>query len=276
VERPPAGRWRVRHFWCAMADRRRRYPPADGRLRLTWTRRGTLDGLSPLPWARRHQSRPRTRNPSPAASGDGARQGNADSAAMGEKHRVRTSGQPSGDAAAPPSCRVAAPFGANGLVLLRTCPGRISKPAEQRLPPLFLPDPPDPLDDDGGEITLEQPPRAAPEQSKVPPIERDADLGGTTRTDASSRCPLCDHGSRPERRSRRGLRIVADPLEDAGVGRASKAFVPDRVGLMAGRAQVVEQLGAEILVQLDLHAGRSGRRLSSRPSSAARAKAASI
>ena len=88
VERPPTGRWRVGHFGCAMADRRRRYPPADGRLRLTWTRRGPLGGLSPLPWARRHQSRPRTRNASPAASGDGARQGNAGSAAMGEKHRV--------------------------------------------------------------------------------------------------------------------------------------------------------------------------------------------
>jgi len=38
---------------------------------------------------------------------------------------------------------------------------------------------------------------------------------------------------------------------------------------MAGGAQIVEQLGGKILVQLDLQAGRSGRRLSSRASSAA-------
>jgi len=43
---------------------------------------------------------------------------------------------------------------------------------------------------------------------------------------------------------------VADPLEDDGVRRASKAFFPDRVGFMAGGAQIVEQLGGKILVEL--------------------------
>ncbi len=63
--------------------------------------------------------------------------------------------------------------------------------------------------------------------------------------------------------------VVTDPVEDDGVRRGRESFVPDRVGLMAGGAQVVEQLGGKILVQLDFHAGRSGRRLSSRASSAA-------
>jgi len=63
--------------------------------------------------------------------------------------------------------------------------------------------------------------------------------------------------------------VVTDSAKDDGVRCSRESFVPDRVGLMAGGAQVVEQLGGKVLVQLDFHAGRSGRRLSSRASSAA-------
>ena len=52
-------------------------------------------------------------------------------------------------------------------------------------------------------------------------------------------------------------------------GAPVKAFHPDRVGLVASCAQIVDQFSGKILVQLDLHTGRSGKRLSSRASSAA-------
>ena len=65
------------------------------------------------------------------------------------------------------------------------------------------------------------------------------------------------------------IAVVTGSAKDHGVRCARESFVPDRVGLMAGGAQVVEQLGGKVLVQLDFHAGRSGRRLSSRASSAA-------
>ncbi len=42
--------------------------------------------------------------------------------------------------------------------------------------------------------------------------------------------------------------VMADPVENDG--RACEGFVANRVGLMARRAQVVEQLGGKILFQL--------------------------
>ena len=56
----------------------------------------------------------------------------------------------------------------------------MSEPAEKRLPPLFFLDPPNSLGDNGGEITLEQPPRPASEHGEILPVERDADLGRAT------------------------------------------------------------------------------------------------
>ncbi len=44
--------------------------------------------------------------------------------------------------------------------------------------------------------------------------------------------------------------VMADPVEDDDVRRACEGFVANRVGLMARRAQVVEQLGGKILFQL--------------------------
>jgi hypothetical protein len=61
--------------------------------------------------------------------------------------------------------------------------------------------------------------------------------------------------------------IAADVIEESRIMYTCEGFIVNRVGLMAGGTQVLAQLSREVLVQLDLHAGRRGRRLSSRASS---------
>ena len=63
--------------------------------------------------------------------------------------------------------------------------------------------------------------------------------------------------------------LAPDAIEANGVRSAGQLLPRDAVGLVPSCSEVVEELGWEVLVQLELHAGRSGRRLSSRASSAA-------
>src|SRR5262245_24460882 len=70
--------------------------------------------------------------------------------------------------------------------------------------------------------------------------------------------------------------FAAGKIEHRIVRRSDQPFVAESVGLMAGRANVVQQLDGEVFVELEPHAGLRGRRLSSRASSAAYAMAASM
>ena len=63
--------------------------------------------------------------------------------------------------------------------------------------------------------------------------------------------------------------LAPDAIEENGARSSCQLLPMDAIGLVPGRPEVVEDLGWEVLVQLELHAGRSGRRLSSRASSAA-------
>jgi hypothetical protein len=53
------------------------------------------------------------------------------------------------------------------------------------------------------------------------------------------------------------------------IRRPREALLRNGVGIVPRSAEIVQALTREILVELDPHAGRSGRRLSSRASSAA-------
>jgi hypothetical protein len=70
--------------------------------------------------------------------------------------------------------------------------------------------------------------------------------------------------------------LAPDEIEHHVVGRADQTLVAESVGVMARRPKVVQQFDREVLVELEPHAGRRGRMLSSRASSAAYARAASM
>ena len=69
--------------------------------------------------------------------------------------------------------------------------------------------------------------------------------------------------------------LAPDQIEHHVVRRPDQTFVAEPVGFMARCAKVVQQFDREVLVELEPQAGRRGRRLSSRASSAAYARAAS-
>jgi hypothetical protein len=70
--------------------------------------------------------------------------------------------------------------------------------------------------------------------------------------------------------------LAPDEIEHNVVRRPDQTRVAESVSLMACRSKVVQQFDGEVLVELEPHAGLRGRRLSSRASSAAYARAASI
>lgn len=63
--------------------------------------------------------------------------------------------------------------------------------------------------------------------------------------------------------------LAPDESQHHVVRRSDQPFVAEPVGIVARRAQIVQQLDGKVLVELEPHAGLSGRRLSSRASSAA-------
>ena len=71
-------------------------------------------------------------------------------------------------------------------------------------------------------------------------------------------------------------RFAPDEIEHHVVRRADQALVAKPVGFMACRSKVLQKFDREVLVELEPHAGLRGRRLSSRASSAAYARAASM
>lgn len=75
---------------------------------------------------------------------------------------------------------------------------------------------------------------------------------------------------------RQHARFAPDVFEEIGVRNARRTFVTDRLGIGTGRSQISEQFDGKVLVELEPHSGRSGRRLSSRASSAAQVRAASM
>jgi hypothetical protein len=70
--------------------------------------------------------------------------------------------------------------------------------------------------------------------------------------------------------------LAPDEVKHLVIGRPAQTFIAEPVGFMARRSKVGEQFEGEVLVELEPHAGLRGRRLSSRASSAAYAKAASM
>jgi len=70
--------------------------------------------------------------------------------------------------------------------------------------------------------------------------------------------------------------LAPDEIEHHVVRRPDQPLVAEPVGLVTRRAKVVQQFYWEILVELEPHAGLRGKRLSSRASSAAYARAASM
>jgi hypothetical protein len=63
--------------------------------------------------------------------------------------------------------------------------------------------------------------------------------------------------------------IGPNPLQQDRIGGTSKTLISDGVSFVPGAPYVGAEFGREVLVKLELHARRSGNRLSSRASSAA-------
>ena len=70
--------------------------------------------------------------------------------------------------------------------------------------------------------------------------------------------------------------LAPDEVEHHTVRRPDQTLVVEPVGFVTRQAKVVQQLDREVLVELEPHAGLRGRMLSSRASSAAYARAASM